>query len=79
MKSYILRVCESAQRLPLRFVHEQAALRPAPQHILRAARPLVVDEVPDFTLGQARAVFLSEHAVADNVVGKRAMASEDGA
>src|SRR5262249_7327418 len=63
----------------LGLVHEQAALRTAPEHVFGAGRPFALDEVTDFALAQARSILLTQLAVADYLVGERAVPPENSA
>src|SRR3954469_19135309 len=54
----------------------QAALRAPPQHVLGRARPLLLDEVAYFALGQPGAVVLADAAVAEHGGSFDAMAAE---
>src|SRR5262245_51403887 len=60
----------------LRLGHAQAALRPAPQHILRGVCPLAFDEVAELALGEPGTVVLAQPPVAEHLGSERAMAAK---
>ena len=65
--------------LALRLGHVQAALGTPPKYVLGGARPLALEEVAHFPLGEAGAVVLADLAIAENLGRFDAMAAEDTA
>src|SRR5207237_2889134 len=63
----------------LRLGHVQAALRAAPQHVVCASGPFVVDEVAKLALAEPRAIVLAQATIADHLVGAGAVAAKDRA
>src|SRR4051812_15487759 len=65
--------------LALRRAHVQAAFGTSPEHVFAATRPFVVYEIAKLPFAQSGAVVLAEVAIADDLVGTRAVAAKNGA